>query len=216
MAIDKPPGWMLVPMSWQNTGLNLHAALASSIGAGDYWARSRGLKTLRYIHRLDAETTGILLLGKSAGAVNAYSDLFESREVEKTYLAVVHGTPKASPWTCQARIAPDPRRHGRMKVDIRGGKEAETSFRTLQSNAKHSLIECHPLTGRTHQIRLHLAHAGHPVVGDDMYGIRESARQALGLRAVELAYRDPFTRTNVRIMAPKPDFLKKYGFAPTE
>src|SRR6266568_3166767 len=88
LAIDKPRDWMLVPFSWQKTNRNLQAALASSIAAGDFWARSRGLRFLKFVHRLDAETTGILLLAKSPGAVTTYGSLFESREMDKTYLAV--------------------------------------------------------------------------------------------------------------------------------
>src|SRR5512136_455169 len=93
LAIDKPPGWMLVPFSWQRTGRNLQAALTSSIAAKDFWARSRNLKYLRFVHRLDADTTGILLVAKSPGAVNTFGTLFESRRMEKVYLAVVHGKP---------------------------------------------------------------------------------------------------------------------------
>jgi 23S rRNA-/tRNA-specific pseudouridylate synthase len=74
IAIDKPGGWMLVPFSWQKTSRNLQTALASSIAAGDFWARSRNLKQLRFVHRLDAETSGVLLLAKSQGALRAYSD----------------------------------------------------------------------------------------------------------------------------------------------
>src|SRR6266404_7112892 len=90
---------MLVPSSWQNAGRNLQAALLSSIAAGDFWARSRGLKYLRFVHRLDAETTGVLLLAKSQGALHTYSELFESRKMEKLYLAVVHGAPRQAQWS---------------------------------------------------------------------------------------------------------------------
>src|SRR5579859_6390875 len=83
LALDKPAGWMLAPDSWDQTGRNLQLALQSSLNAGDFWARSRNLKFLRFIHRLDAETTGITLFAKSAGALNAYSELFETRSVEK-------------------------------------------------------------------------------------------------------------------------------------
>ncbi|HEY1788286.1 MAG TPA: pseudouridine synthase, partial [Verrucomicrobiae bacterium] len=76
IAVDKPRGWMLVPHSWQRTDRNLQAAITSSIAAGDFWARSRNLKFLRHIHRLDADTSGILLFGKSPGAVETFSDLF--------------------------------------------------------------------------------------------------------------------------------------------
>ncbi len=212
LAIDKPRGWMLVPFSWQRTGRNLQAALTSSIAAGDFWARSRNLKFLRFIHRLDADTTGILLSARSPGALNAYSDLFESRRMEKVYLAVVHGTPKQSDWICRLKLGPDPRRRGRMKVDPRHGKPAETGFRLLQSAEKCSLIEAHPFTGRTHQIRVHLAESGYAVVGDELYGPPAGNAVQLGLRAVQLAYRDPFTRRPVRISAPVEEFCRQYGF----
>src|ERR1043165_8778630 len=131
LAIDKPRSWMLVPFSWQKTKRNLQAALTSSIAARDFWARARGLKFLRFVHRLDAETTGILLFVKSRSGLQAYSDLFESRRMEKTYLAVVHGQPLPREWTCRLRLAPDPQRAERMRADARSGKEAETSFRVL-------------------------------------------------------------------------------------
>jgi RluA family pseudouridine synthase len=169
IAIDKPRDWMLVPFSWQKTNRNLQAALTSSIAAGDFWARSRGLRFLRFVHRLDAETTGILLLAKSQGAVVSYGALFESREMEKVYLAVVTGVPKETEWTCRLKIGQDAAQRGKMKVDGRHGKEAETHFQVLQSAGNTALVEAHPLTGRTHQIRVHLAAAGHPVIGDELY-----------------------------------------------
>jgi RluA family pseudouridine synthase len=211
LAIDKPRGWMLVPFSWQKTNWNLQAALVSSIAAGDFWARSRGLKFLKFVHRLDAETTGILLFAKSLGAVESYSELFESRRMEKTYLAVVTGTPKTAEWTCRLKLGPAPGQIGRMQVDERGGKEAETHFRVLQRCESLTLIEAHPLTGRTHQIRIHLAESGCPCVGDDVYG-RGKEKLRLGLRAVKLVYRDPFLRRRVDIRAPVENFCREYGF----
>jgi RluA family pseudouridine synthase len=174
LAIDKPAGWMLVPFSWQKTSRNLQAALTSSIGAGDFWARSRGLKYLRFVHRLDADTSGVLLLGKSPGALNSLGALFEGRRMEKVYLAVVCGAPAQSEWTCRLKLAPDPGEVGRMKADARHGKDAETHFLLLQTRDQASLVEARPVTGRTHQIRVHLAEFGHPVVGDMLYGVRSA------------------------------------------
>ena len=221
LAIDKPAHWMLVPYSWQRTDRNLQAALVSSIAANDFWARSRGIKFLRFVHRLDAETTGVLLFARSHGAVDSYGRLFESRRIEKTYLVVVEGVPKQPEWTCQLELAPDPTRIGRMEVAMRGGKDAETQFRLIASapspgGCVRSLVEAHPLTGRTHQIRVHAAESGCPVVGDGLYGRSKTTgpkRFPLGLRAIALRFKDPFTRRPVSISAPTSEFLDAFGFA---
>ena len=215
MAIDKPRSWMLVPFSWQKTNRNLQAALVSSIAAGDFWARSRNLKFLRHIHRLDADTTGILLLAKSQGALDTYGGLFESRKMEKRYLAVVEGTPGQKEWTCQLKLGPNPDEIGKMLVDPHLGKDAGTHFRVLESRGKTSLIEASPVTGRTHQIRVHLAQSGCPVVGDELYGTKPAKGKgsSLGLRAVFLSFKDPFDRHVVRIHAPTAGFLSEFGFA---
>ena len=218
LAIDKPVGWMLVPFSWQNTSRNLQAALTSSIAAGDFWARSRSLKFLRNVHRLDADTTGVLLFAKSIGAVTTYSELFESRKMEKTYLAVARGKPKSDAWKCTLAIAPDPSHFGHMKLDSRDGKEAETDFRVLATRTDEklgelALIEARPLTGRTHQIRLHLASAGLPIAGDKIYGGRLLGDdEVLALRAIALCYQDPFQKKRIVIRAPAEPFTKAFGF----
>jgi 23S rRNA pseudouridine1911/1915/1917 synthase len=203
---------MLVPASWQRTSRNLQMALSSSVAAKDFWARSRNLKFIRFVHRLDADTTGILLLAKSLGAVETYGGLFESRRMEKVYLAVVRGKPKQNEWTCRIKLGPDPEQHGKMKPDARRGKEAETSFRVLQERGGATLVEAHPFSGRTHQIRVHLAEAGVPIVGDDLYGGAAISPSVLGLRAVRLSYRDPFTKRQVQIRAPYEEFCKEFGF----
>jgi len=210
LAIDKPPRWMLVPVSWQRTDWNLQAAIMSSIAAGFFWARSRNLKFLKYIHRLDAETTGILLFAKSPGALNTFGELFETRQMEKVYLAVIAVPPKQSEWTCRLSLAPQPKKFGRMMVD-RNGKPAETDFRLVASAGGKHLIEARPYSGRQHQIRIHLAETAGPIIGDELYG---GGQGEFGLRAVGLAYRDPFTRKPVAIRAPVEEFLRTHGFAP--
>jgi RluA family pseudouridine synthase len=227
LALDKPAGWMLAPDSWDETGRNLQLALHSSINAGDFWAHSRNLKFLRFIHRLDAETTGVTLFAKNPGVLRAYSELFEERRIEKYYLAVVHGIPKEPQWTCSLALAPDPSTKGRMlavgenQKPIRNlkpetVKEAETHFTVLQKSSATALILAQPVTGRTHQIRVHLAVSGHPVAGDPLYGTDAAAvskgRQRLGLRSIKLSYRDPFQKRMIFIEAPAGDFLREYGF----
>ncbi len=218
IAIDKPAGWILAPDAPDNARLNLQRAIESSISGGDFWARSRGLKFLRFVHRLDAETSGVLLFAKSLGAVRSIGELFESREVKKRYLAVVRGVPRQTQWTCDAPVGPVPGWPGYMQVDAREGKEAETHFRVLQTARGIALVEARPVTGRTHQIRVHLLAAGHPVLGDTLYGpeAREFARERppLGLRAIELSYRDPFQRKEILIRAPIEQFVKQFGFDP--
>jgi 23S rRNA pseudouridine1911/1915/1917 synthase len=230
MALDKPAGWLLVPDSWDQTGRNLQLALNSSINAGDFWSHSRNLKYLRYIHRLDAETTGVILFAKSPGALRAYSELFEDRQVEKTYLAVVRGVPRQKEWTCRSALEQDPAMRGRMRsvpADHQAGRgepgpdgprDAETRFRLVRATAATALVEASPTTGRTHQIRVHLADAGHPVLGDVLYGpeqgVGNRVRPRLALRAVQLLFRDPFQKRTIRVEAPVTEFLREFGLEP--
>lgn len=224
IAIDKPPGWMLIPFTWQKTNRNLQAAITSSIAARDFWARSRDLKQLMHVHRLDAETTGALLFAKSKGALEGYSRLFESRKIDKVYLAVVDGVPARPDWVCRLPLAPDPKEFGKIRVDKRSGKHAETQFRVLMNQARpgkpqRTLLEARPITGRTHQIRVHLTSSGTPVTGDDLYGISKkvqpkAAKSAfpLALRSILLSYSDPFTNRQIRIEAPWKEFVQAHGF----
>ncbi len=217
LAVDKPAGWLLAPAHWGHPRRNLQAALESGLAAGARWARVRNLKYLRFVHRLDAETSGVLLLARSPGALGPLSRLFATRAVDKRYLAVVAGTPRAPAWTCTLPLSPPAGAGTPARVDRRHGRPAETVFRVLAQG--HSprfgtlaLLEARPLTGRTHQIRVHLAAARLPVLGDPLYG-GPACPEGLGLRAVGLAYRDPFTGRAVQIRAPEGEFLRRFGFA---
>jgi RluA family pseudouridine synthase len=206
LAIDKPPGWMIAPVSWDKTSRNLHRALMLSLQAGEFWARSRNLRYIRFVHRLDADTSGAVLLAKNPGVLSVMSRLFETRRMHKKYLAIVRGVPQQPKWNCRLKIAAEPDAAGRMQIDERHGKEAETGFVVLQQGHALSLIEATPVTGRTHQIRVHLAAAGFPILGDSIYGEKGPG---LALRAVEISYTDPFQKRPVRILAPTEDFLQR-------
>ncbi len=216
LAIDKPAGWILAPSHWSNTDRNLQREVELAIAVREHWAQIRNLKFLRFVHRLDGETTGVLLGVKSQGALKNYSELFESRRVEKKYLAIVKGIPKQKQWTCDLPIGQIPGAVGRMRIDRKEGKEAETSFELLETIGDRSLIAAWPLTGRTHQIRIHLKEAGLSIIGDPVYGSAPGAKgEEMGLRAVELSYRDPFQHRPIRIQAPTGEFRTRFGF-PTD
>ena len=118
IAMDKPRGWMLVPHTWRRTNRAIcRRRLIRPSAADDFWAKSRGLKFLRYVHRLDADTSGVLLFAKSRGRWSRLFGMFEDRRMEKTYLAVVAGVPREMEWICRLALAPDPNAGGRMMVD---------------------------------------------------------------------------------------------------
>jgi 23S rRNA pseudouridine1911/1915/1917 synthase len=210
LAIDKPAGWMLGPEDEEHARRNLHLGLTAGIDAGEWWARCRNLKYIRFIHRLDAPTTGVLLMAKSPGVIPPFTRLFASRNIGKVYLAITDGIPQQSEWRCDLPLGPEPGYPGRHQVDPVAGKEASTLFKVLGTRGSHALVEARPHSGRTHQIRLHLLAAGCPVTGDLLYGRHHPA--GLGLRAVEMTYQDPFTGKPVRIRAPREGFSEAFGF----
>jgi 23S rRNA pseudouridine1911/1915/1917 synthase len=123
-------------------------------------------------HRLDLDTSGVLLVARDRATLAALGEAFRSRAIEKTYLALVHGDPQQDEGTWSSLLAPVERsaratRWGSVRT---GGKRAITDYRVLRRDEERALVECRPRTGRTHQLRVHLSEAGHPIVGDERYG----------------------------------------------
>jgi RluA family pseudouridine synthase len=165
-------------------------------------------------HRLDGDTSGILLFSKSIEHVEMVTDLFRQRLVKKTYLALVDGNPKQRSGTVEKKIG---RKAPRDRQPIWGvdaaGKEAVTQWQVSKSYGKASLLECRPATGRTHQIRIHLADLGHPVLGDHRYGGQFQCKVDPWrhlLHASRVAFPHPITDDSVEITAPMPEDFKTY------
>ena len=200
------------------------AGLSMATRPGDPEASARIVAALgldptadfRPVHRLDVGTSGIVLVARGAAAHRAASSLFAARSVEKRYRAIVWGHPVPARGVIDRPLALDRADRRRMRVSARG-KAAVTNFRTLERLRSVAHLELAPETGRTHQIRVHLASLGHPIVGDDLYGgarwrgIRDPAlRRVLSgplpllLHAAFLAFRDPETGEEIAVQSPEP------------
>ncbi len=169
LALSKPARLLTSPDRYDPNRPNLMRLLLEGVAAGKPWAKERGLTYLSNAHRLDFETTGILLLAKDRPSLVTLANHFGSEIPKKRYLALVHGTPLEDEFTVDQALAPDRFEIGMMRV-TRTGKKSVTDFKVLEKFTGCSLIECRPHTGRTHQIRVHLQHAGHPIYGDMTYG----------------------------------------------
>jgi 23S rRNA pseudouridine1911/1915/1917 synthase len=190
----------------------------------------------RMVHRLDRETSGVLVVGKTLGAMTGLTRQFEEHSVCKTYLGIVDGRPVSAGGMIDLPIGEDPKRKGRMKVG-ENGKPAQTKFETLEEFEGYTLLALHPLSGRTHQIRVHLAELRHPLCVDSLYGRRkemflsqfkrgyklkegETERplmSRLALHALELEFSHPVSGERVKFKSEPPkDFavllrmLRKY------
>jgi 23S rRNA pseudouridine1911/1915/1917 synthase len=169
LVVNKPAGMVVHPAAGHDSGTLVHAVLGYAPDIEGIGGEERP----GVVHRLDKETSGLILLAKNDQAHRWLQDQFRLRKVEKTYLALVDGAPPTPSGRVETAIGRDPSHRKQMAILPPGkGREAVSEYKTLESFNHHSLLEFHPHTGRTHQIRLHCAFLGCPIVGDKVYGKR--------------------------------------------
>lgn len=166
VAISKPAGMVVHPAHGHREGTLVNALLARypTLAVGD--AGRPGI-----VHRLDRDTSGLIVVAKTDKALQHLREQFKQRKVKKTYLALVHGQPPSADGIVEAPVGRNPRQRKRMAV-LASGRAARTTFHLMEDLNEYSLLTVSPETGRTHQIRVHLAWVGVPVVGDRVYGRR--------------------------------------------
>jgi len=220
LAIDKPPGMVVHPAPGARRGTVVNALLhrLGSLATGGDPERP-GI-----VHRLDRDTSGVLLVARTPQALEGLARQFRARTLSKRYLAVVHGIMRADTGVVDRAIGRHPRERKRMTVATRRGRPAVTRFEVLERFRGATFLRLAPETGRTHQLRVHLAALGHPIVGDRVYGgvrTRRSAsvpasvataldacpRQALHAEAITFAH--PVSGARIEVRAPLPPDLSR-------
>jgi len=206
IVINKPPGLVVHPCPGHHAHTLVNALLHHCRGQ---LSGIGGVERPGIVHRLDHYTSGCLVVAKNDAAHRALQAQFKSRDVTKHYLALVWGVPRLSRGRIEAAIGRSARDRKKMMVVRRGGREAVTEFEVLKSFGGASLVRCDLHTGRTHQIRVHLAALGHPVVGDTVYGPgrRHELTKLAGrqmLHAHVLAFDHPRTHKRLEFTAPLP------------
>lgn len=227
LALDKPAGLLTSPDRYDLARPSLMQLLHEGIAAAKPWATARGLTYLNPAHRLDPETSGILLLAKTKPALVQLANLFGTDQPVQKYVALVRGVPRAEKFEVDARLAPDAFTPGLIRVDPKGGKRSKTKVEVLEQFSGYALVNCYPITSRTHQIRVHLRHTGLPIVGDSLYGgsplllsrLKREYRLKPGrterpllarvaLHAEQLTLAHPVTGETIALSAPWPKDLR--------
>ncbi|MEI6510039.1 MAG: RluA family pseudouridine synthase [bacterium] len=200
LVLEKPRGLVVHPSTGHHSGTLVNALLAHTHLSGGSAPQRPGI-----VHRLDKDTSGVMLVAKTDQAHRLLAAQFAERTVMKTYLALVHGLLLEE----EGRIEV-PLRHdvGKLRVEVAAsGKQASTEFRLLKRYAQgYSLLELHPETGRTHQLRVHLAFIRHPVVGDPLYATSNPWKlSGQMLHASQLRFRHPYRLEEMTFQSPLPD-----------
>jgi 23S rRNA pseudouridine1911/1915/1917 synthase len=200
LVVDKPAGVVVHPAAGHASG-TLVQALAGRSGGGD--PERPGI-----VHRLDRDTSGLLVVARTEEAYEGLRTLVRRHALEREYLALVRGRPRSRTGRIEAPIGRDRRDPTRRSLDTDAPKDAVTHFELVELLDDHALLRVRLETGRTHQIRVHLAAIGLPVVGDPVYGAPEPALKRQFLHATRLAFAHPLTGARVEVVSPLPADLE--------
>ncbi|MEA2568882.1 MAG: rRNA synthase [Acidobacteriota bacterium] len=203
IAVDKAPG-LLTVASPEVRYETAEAFLNTYLGA------RHGESRVHVVHRLDRDTSGVLVFAKNGDMRDRLQTLFAAHDIERIYVAIVHGKLEEPSGTFHSFLTEDKELRVKSVAGVVQGKEAITHYRTTASGRKFSMLEVTLETGRRNQIRVHLAEAGHPVVGDNMYGKdRENPLGRLALHARHLAFIHPRTRKRLEVTMPIPESFRE-------
>jgi len=204
IVVDKPAGLLVHPAAGQRTGTLVNAILARCPDLGEI----NGSVRPGIVHRLDKDTSGLMMVAKNDAAQKSLSRQIKQRSIKKGYLALVlgHLTPKRG--AIDAPIGRHPQDRKRMAV-VSGGRESRTDYKVIKYFDDYTLVEAMPETGRTHQIRVHFAAIGHPIFGDHIYGRRSAMLGRQFLHAHRLGFRLPSSGESVEFKSELPPDLKE-------
>jgi 23S rRNA pseudouridine1911/1915/1917 synthase len=210
LIVDKPYGMVTHPAPGHGTGTLVNALLG--IGGADEWGGIAGVARPGIVHRLDRDTSGLLMVARNDVAQASLQAQLKARRVHKTYLALVAGVPAAQVGRIEAPIGRDPRHRTRMAV-VPDGRQAITGYRVRERFRDWTLLELDLITGRTHQIRVHLSSIGHAIAADPIYATGAARRgpdglERLFLHSWKLEVVSPTSGSLVRATAPLPDELE--------